>query len=94
MNVFFIELSGRKVIVLEKAKKPSGCTYFAHGFMVKNSKWHKEAGMPGTRDDSFRGDGAGGWVIDSFFLPTGPLTWAVCSGYMAGTAAGEYLRRA
>jgi hypothetical protein len=37
--------------------------------------------------------GAGGLLIDSVFPPTGLLTWAVCSGYMAGIAAGEYLRR-
>ncbi|MDB9822220.1 FAD-binding protein [Deltaproteobacteria bacterium] len=48
------EISGKKVIVLEKAKKAGGSTYFAHGFGVQNSKWQQEAGMPDTRDDMFR----------------------------------------
>jgi succinate dehydrogenase/fumarate reductase flavoprotein subunit len=39
------DLTGRKVIVLEKAKKPGGATYFAGGLgTVKDSKWQKDAG--------------------------------------------------
>ncbi len=48
------EISGKKVVVLEKAKKAGGSTYYAHGFGVQNSKWQQEAGYPDTRDDSFR----------------------------------------
>lgn len=48
------EVSGKKVIVLEKAKKAGGSTVFAHGFGVQNSKWQQEAGMPDTRDELFR----------------------------------------
>jgi fumarate reductase flavoprotein subunit len=38
------DVSGKKVIVLEKAKKPGGCTIFAHGMQIQDSKWQKEAG--------------------------------------------------
>ena len=43
------DVSGKKVIVLEKAKKPGGSTIFAHGMgevgEIKDSKWQKEAGI-------------------------------------------------
>jgi fumarate reductase flavoprotein subunit len=48
------EISGKKVVILEKARKPGGSTYYAHGFGVQNSKWQQEAGYPDTRDESFR----------------------------------------
>jgi fumarate reductase flavoprotein subunit len=48
------EISGKKVIVLEKARKAGGSTYYAHGFGVQNSKWQQEAGYPDTRDENFR----------------------------------------
>jgi len=38
------DVSGKKVIVLEKAKKPGGATIFAHGFSPRDTKWQKEAG--------------------------------------------------
>jgi len=39
------DLTGGKVIILEKAKKPGGATYFAGGLAsVKDSKWQKDAG--------------------------------------------------
>jgi len=39
------DVSGKKVIVLEKAKKPGGATTFAGGLRVMNSKWQKAAGI-------------------------------------------------
>jgi len=48
------EASGKKVVILEKAKKPGGSTYYAHGFGVQYSKWQQEAGYPDTRDETFR----------------------------------------
>jgi len=39
------EISGRKVIVLEKAKKCGGATTFASLAMISDSKWQKEAGI-------------------------------------------------
>jgi fumarate reductase flavoprotein subunit len=39
------DLTGKKVIVLEKSKKPGGATYFAGGFAeIKDTKWQKDAG--------------------------------------------------
>jgi len=44
------DVSGKKVIVLEKAKKPGGATIFAHGMgsvgPIKDTKLHREAGYP------------------------------------------------
>jgi fumarate reductase flavoprotein subunit len=43
------DLSGKKVIILEKSKKPGGATYFAGGMgesgPIKDSKWQKDAGF-------------------------------------------------
>ena len=38
------DLSGKKVIVLEKAKKPGGASIFGHAVSITDSKWQKEAG--------------------------------------------------
>jgi succinate dehydrogenase/fumarate reductase flavoprotein subunit len=38
------ELTGKKVIVLEKTKKPGGATIFAHGISISDSTWQKNAG--------------------------------------------------
>jgi urocanate reductase len=37
-------LSGKRVIVLEKAKNPGGATIFAHGPQISDSKWQRQAG--------------------------------------------------
>ena len=47
-------LGVKNVVVLEKAKKPGGCSWFAVGFNIENTKWQKEAGYPDTTDDLFR----------------------------------------
>lgn len=39
------DVSGKKVVVLEKAKKPGGSTTFAHGMQIKGSQWQKDAGL-------------------------------------------------
>lgn len=49
--VRFARLTGKKVIVVEKAKKPGGNTTLGHGFMLCYSKWHEEAGVEDTRED-------------------------------------------
>ena len=42
------DLTGKKVIILEKSRKPAGCTYFASGMgesgPIRDSKWQKDAG--------------------------------------------------
>jgi len=40
------DVSGKKVIVLEKARKVGGATIFAHGFNPSDTTWEKEAGYP------------------------------------------------
>lgn len=45
------QLSGKKVIVLEKAKKPGGNTTLGHGFLMRYTKWHQEAGLPDIREE-------------------------------------------
>jgi succinate dehydrogenase/fumarate reductase flavoprotein subunit len=39
------DVIGKKVIILEKAKRPGGATNFAGGLRVANSKWAKAAGI-------------------------------------------------
>lgn len=40
------QLSGKKVLVLEKAKKVGGSTTFAHNWFTGRMRWHEEAGIP------------------------------------------------
>ena len=48
------DLGVRNVIVLEAAKKPGGCSWFA-GFGASGyTRWQKEAGYPDNTDDTFR----------------------------------------
>ena len=42
----FAQLTGKKVIVLEKGKKCGGSTMFAHNWFTGYNKWHQEAGIP------------------------------------------------
>ena len=48
------QLSGKKVIVVEKAKKPGGNTTLGHGFMMRYTKWHEAAGVADTREESIK----------------------------------------
>ena len=42
----FAQLTGKKVIVLEKAKKCGGSTNLAHNWFTGYNRWHQEAGIP------------------------------------------------
>jgi len=48
------DLTGKKIIIIEKSKKPSGCTYFASGMgesgPIRDSKWQKDAGVKVNED--------------------------------------------
>jgi fumarate reductase flavoprotein subunit len=48
------DLTGKKVVILEKAPKPSGCTYFASRMgesgPITDSKWQKDAGYEVNED--------------------------------------------
>jgi len=37
-------LPGKRIIVLEKAKKPGGATIFGHGAGISDSTWQRNAG--------------------------------------------------
>jgi fumarate reductase flavoprotein subunit len=54
-----LDVSGKKVIVLEKAKKPGGASIFASGMGdvgdIKDSKWQKEAGVAVNDPPDIRG---------------------------------------
>jgi fumarate reductase flavoprotein subunit len=54
-----LDVSGKKVIVLEKAKKPGGASMFASGMGdvgdIKDSKWQKEAGVAVNDPPDIRG---------------------------------------
>jgi len=49
---------GKKIIVLEKAKKTGGATTFAHGIQISNSKWQIAAGAT-SQNMPFPGGGSG-----------------------------------
>jgi len=44
--------SGKKVIVVEKAKKIGGNTNLGHGFMMRYTKWHEAEGLEDRRQES------------------------------------------
>lgn len=49
--VRYADLTGKKVIVLEKARKPGGNTTLGHNFILRNSKVHTAAGYPDHREE-------------------------------------------
>lgn len=50
--VRFAELTGKKVVVLEKAEKVGGSTNLGHAFVTRYTKFHRAAGMPDERDEA------------------------------------------
>ena len=66
--VKFVQLTGKKAVVLEKAKKPGGSTVFAHGFGAIYSKMQREAGDPDAREQVVKRsmDLAGGLYDEDF----------------------------
>ncbi len=44
------ELTGKKVIVLEKGKKAGSCAPYATGIRIFDTRWEKDAGMPSQVD--------------------------------------------
>ena len=48
--VRFAQLTGKKVLVLEKSKKAGGSTNFAHNWFTGYMSWHQEAGLPDNSD--------------------------------------------
>jgi fumarate reductase flavoprotein subunit len=49
--VRFAELTGKTPVVLEKARKAGGNTTLGHNFILRNSKLHREAGLPDLREE-------------------------------------------
>jgi succinate dehydrogenase/fumarate reductase flavoprotein subunit/NAD-dependent dihydropyrimidine dehydrogenase PreA subunit len=45
------ELTGRRIVVLEKAVKAGGNTTLGHNFILRNSKVHRAAGLPDLREE-------------------------------------------
>ena len=50
--VRYAELTGKRVVVLEKAQKPGGSTNLGHAFVTRYTKFHRAAGMPDERDQA------------------------------------------
>lgn len=48
------DMSGKKVIVLEKAKRPGGSGFYANGIRFFSTKWQRDAGVPDQMDDYIR----------------------------------------
>lgn len=66
------DLTGKKVIVLEKARKPAGCTYFASGMgesgPIKDSKWQKDAGFQVNEDPQDLSGQFFDWLVEATTL--------------------------
>jgi succinate dehydrogenase/fumarate reductase flavoprotein subunit len=45
---------GKKIILLERAKRPGGSGFYANGFRLFSTKWQKDAGVPDQMDDYVR----------------------------------------
>ena len=50
--VRYAQLTGRKVVVLEKAKQIGGSTNLGHAFVTRYTKFHEAAGMPDEREQA------------------------------------------
>ena len=50
--VRYAELTGKRVIVLEKAQKVGGSTNLGHAFVTRYTKFHRAAGMPDERAEA------------------------------------------
>lgn len=50
--VRFAELTGKRVVVLEKAQKVGGSTNLGHAFVTRYTKFHRAAGMPDERAEA------------------------------------------
>jgi succinate dehydrogenase/fumarate reductase flavoprotein subunit/Pyruvate/2-oxoacid:ferredoxin oxidoreductase delta subunit len=48
------EISGKKVLVIEKGKKPGGSGYYAAGVRLFSTKWQLDAGVPDQMEDYIR----------------------------------------
>jgi fumarate reductase flavoprotein subunit len=45
---------GKKIIVMEKGKRPGGSSFYANGVRFFSTKWQKDAGVPDQFDDYVR----------------------------------------
>jgi succinate dehydrogenase/fumarate reductase flavoprotein subunit len=45
---------GKKIILLDKAKRPGGSSFYANGFRLWSTKWQLDAGVPDQMDDYVR----------------------------------------
>ena len=50
--VRYAQLTGKQVIVLEKAKKTGGSTTLGHAFVCRYTNFHRAAGMPDLREEA------------------------------------------
>jgi fumarate reductase flavoprotein subunit len=48
------DLSRKKVIIMEKAKRPGGSSFYANGVRFFSTKWQLDAGAPDQMDDYIR----------------------------------------
>ena len=89
------DLTGKKVIVLEKTKKPAGCTYFASGMgesgPVKDSKWQKEAGVKVNEDPQDLSGQFFDWLVTAITEEESRKFWSVSKSGQGMFGAGNIL---
>ena len=87
------QLTGKKVIILEKAAKPGGSAWCAVGMRIAGSKWDRDAGLPDRRHDLMReAMSHSGWKLDRWLVKKtitalGPLFDWICD---FGGAEGNF----
>ena len=89
------DLTGKKVIVLEKTEKPAGCTYFASGMgesgPVKDSKWQKEAGVKVNEDPQDLSGQFFDWLVTAITEEESRKFWSVSKSGQGMFGAGNIL---
>ena len=80
------DLIGKKVVILEKSKKPAGCTYFASGMgesgPITDSKWQKDAGVKVNEDPQDLSGQYFDWLVTA-------TTQAEAEKFFSVTKAGD-----
>ena len=89
------DLTGKKVIILEKTPKPAGCTYFASGMgesgPIKDSKWQKDAGVKVNEDPQDLSGQFFDWIVTAIGEEESRKFWSVSTSGQGMFGAGAII---
>jgi hypothetical protein len=74
-------LPGKKIIVIEKAKKPGGASILAHGLQISDSEWQRKAGAQISEPKSISGQ-FWDWFVtkggaEKYFMVKETVNWGM-----------------